>query len=144
MESPLNRLAKQEAFLGVSQVDDASVLRQNIQALQMQLQSFHEVIQNLQSCVHSVSTTSDYGSVGDQPLQLKQGYTLGNSPSHSMIDEDEGWQFDSFGTFCPPNLQPNKDLARLIQRVSLLEAHLNETKPKEFLPEELKCTASLG
>ncbi|KAK9403796.1 myomegalin [Crotalus adamanteus] len=143
-ESPLNRLVKQEAFLGVSQVDDAPVLRQHIQALQMQLQSFHEVIQNLQSCVHSVSTTSDYGSVGDQPLQLKQGYTLGNSPSHSMIDEDEGWQFDSFGTFSPPNLHPNKDLARLIQRVSLLEAHLNETKPKEFLPEELKRTASLG
>ncbi|KAM3840144.1 myomegalin isoform 1-T1 [Vipera latastei] len=144
LEPPLKKLAKQEAFLGVSQCDDAPVLRQHIQALQMQLQSFHEVIQNLQSCVHSVSTTSDYGSMGDQPLQLKQGYTLGNSPSHSMIDEDEGWQSDSFGTFCPPSLQPNKDLARLIQRVSLLEAHLNETKPKEFLPEELKCTASLG
>ncbi|XP_007428954.1 myomegalin isoform X3 [Python bivittatus] len=144
LEAPLNRLAKHEAFLGVSQCDDAAVLRQHVWALQMQLQSSHKVIQNLQSCVRSVSTTSDYGSVGEQPLKLKQGYTLGNSPSHSMTDEDEGWQSDSFGTFCPSSLQPNKDLARLIQRVSLLEAHLSETKPKLLLPEELKCTVSLG
>lgn len=144
MEAPLNRLMKQQTFLGVSQSNDDAVLRQHIRVLQMQLQSSHKVIQNLQNCMRSVSTTSDYGSVGDQPLKLKQVYTLGNSPSHSMTDEDEGWQSDSFGTFCPPSLQPNKDLARLIQRVSLLEAHLNETKPKEFLTEELKCTASLG
>ncbi|XP_063154653.1 myomegalin isoform X3 [Candoia aspera] len=144
LEAPLNRLVKHETFLGVSQCDDAAVLHQHIRALQMQLQSSHKVIQNLQSCMRSVSTTSDYDSVGEQPLKLKQGYTLGNSPSHSMTDEDEGWQSDSFGTFCPPSLQPNKDLARLIQRVSLLEAHLSETKPKLPLPEELKCTASLG
>ncbi|XP_060546183.1 myomegalin isoform X2 [Pantherophis guttatus] len=144
LEAPLNRQMKQETFLGVSQSDDDAILRQHIQVLQMQLQSSHKVIQNLQSCMRSVSTISDYGSVGDQPLKLKQGYTLGNSPSHSMTDEDESWQSDSFGTFCPPSLQPNKDLARLIQRVSLLEAHLNETKLKEFLTEELKCTTSLG
>ncbi|XP_058032202.1 myomegalin isoform X3 [Ahaetulla prasina] len=144
LEAPLNRLMKQETFLGVSQSDDVAVLRQHIQVLQMQLQSSHKVIQNLQSCVRSASTISDYGSVGDRPLKLKQGYILGNSPSHSMTDQDEGWQFDSFGTFCPPSFQPNKDLGRLIQRVSLLEAPLNETKPKEFLTEELKCTASLG
>ncbi|XP_070796982.1 myomegalin-like [Pituophis catenifer annectens] len=144
LEAPLNRQMKQETFLGVSQSDDDAVLRQHIQVLQMQLQSSNKVIQNLQSCMRSVSTISDYGSVGDQPLKLKQGYTLGNSPSHSMTDEDESWQSDSFGTFCPPSFQSNKDLARLIQRVSLLEAHLNETKLKEFLTEELKCTTSLG
>ncbi|XP_013931481.1 PREDICTED: myomegalin-like [Thamnophis sirtalis] len=144
VEAPQNRLMKQETFLGVSQNDEAAVLRQHIQVLQMQLQSSHKVIQNLQNCVRSVSTTSDYGSMGDQSLKLRQGYTLGNSSSHSMTDEDEGWQSDSVGTFCPPSLQSNKDLASLIQRVTLLEAHMNETKPKEFLTEELKCTASLG
>ncbi|XP_026537608.1 myomegalin-like isoform X4 [Notechis scutatus] len=138
LEGPLKRVVKQETW--VSQSDAAAVLRQHIQVLQMQLQSSHKIIQNLQSCVHSISTTSDYGSMGDQSFKLKQG----NSPSHSMTDEDEAWQSDSFGTFCPPSLQPNKDLSRLIQRISLLEAYLNETKPKEFLPQELKCTASLG
>ncbi|KAG8132989.1 hypothetical protein E2320_010807, partial [Naja naja] len=142
LEAPLKRVVKQKTC--VSQSDAAAVLRQHIQVLQMQLQNSHKIIENLQSCVHSVSTTSDYGSMGDQPFKLKQGSTLGNSPSHSMTDEDEAWQSDSFGTFCPPSLQPNKDLSRLIQRVSFLEAYLNETKPKEFLPQELKCTASLG
>ncbi|XP_026559239.1 myomegalin-like isoform X4 [Pseudonaja textilis] len=138
LEAPLKRVVKQEAW--VSQSDAAAVLHRHIQVLQMQLQSSQKIIQNLQSCVHSISTISDYGSMGDQSFKLKQG----NSPSHSMTDEDEAWQSDSFGTFCPPSLQPNKDFSRLIQRISLLEAYLNETKPKEFLPQELKCTASLG
>ncbi|XP_070602960.1 myomegalin isoform X8 [Erythrolamprus reginae] len=144
LKPPLNRLMKQETFLGVSQSDGVAVLRQHIQVLKMQLQSSYKVIQNLQNCVHSVCTTSDYGSVGDQPFKLKQVYTLSNSPSHSMTDEDEGWQSNRFGTFCPPNLQPSKDLAKLSQRVSLLEARLNKTKPKEFSTDELKCTVSLG
>ncbi|XP_016848513.1 myomegalin isoform X3 [Anolis carolinensis] len=128
----------------LSQCEDVAILRQHIQALQGQLQSSHRVIRNLQSRVHSVSTTSDYASGGEHPLKMKETYALASSPSHSITDEDEGWQSDSFGSFCPPSLQLNKDLARLIQRVSHLEAHLGETKPKLPLSEELKPSATLG
>ncbi|XP_067323789.1 myomegalin isoform X4 [Anolis sagrei] len=138
--SPESKLAKYD----LSQCEDVAVLRQHIQALQGQLQSSHKVIRNLQSRVHSVSTTSDYASGGEHPLKRKEVYALGSSPSHSITDEDEGWQSDSFGSICPPSLQLNKDLARLIQRVSHLEAQLGETKPKLPLPEELKPSATLG
>nr|XP_060630295.1 myomegalin isoform X3 [Anolis sagrei ordinatus] len=138
--SPESKLAKHD----LSQCEDVAVLRQHIQALQGQLQSSHKVIRNLQSRVHSVSTTSDYASGGEHPLKRKETYALGSSPSHSITDEDEGWQSDSFGSICPPSLQLNKDLARLIQRVSHLEAQLGETKPKLPLPEELKPSATLG
>ncbi|XP_042319543.1 myomegalin isoform X7 [Sceloporus undulatus] len=128
----------------LSQCEDVAILHQHIQALQVQLQSSHRIIRNLQSRMHSISTTSDYASGGEHPLKMKQGYTLGSSSSHSITDEDEGWQSDSFGSFCPPGLQVNKDLARLIQRVSHLESLLGDSKPKLHLPEELKPSASLG
>ncbi|XP_062989218.1 myomegalin isoform X2 [Elgaria multicarinata webbii] len=142
--SPPSRLVKHETLLDFSQCDDDAILRQHIQALQVQLQSSHKVIQNLQSHVCSISTTSDYASGGEHPLKLKQDYTVGSSLSQSMTDDDEGWHSDSLGSFAPPILQPNKALARLIQRVSHLEAHLGEAKPKLILPEELKPTASMG
>ncbi|XP_077784270.1 myomegalin isoform X5 [Podarcis muralis] len=127
-----------------SPCDGAAILRQQVRDLQLQLQSSHRVIQNLQSHVRSISATSDYGSGGERPLQQKPGYALGSSPSHSMTEEDEGWYSDSLGSFCPASLQPSRDLARLIQRVSLLEAHLGESKPKWLLAEELKPAASMG
>nr|XP_028587994.1 LOW QUALITY PROTEIN: myomegalin-like [Podarcis muralis] len=127
-----------------SPCDDAAILRQQVWDLQLQLQSSHRVIQNLQSHVRSISATNDYGSGGERPLQQKPGYALGSSPSHSMTEEDEGWYSDSLGSFCPASLQPSRDLARLIQRVSLLEAHLGESKPKWLLAEELKPAASMG
>ncbi|KAH0618189.1 hypothetical protein JD844_017188 [Phrynosoma platyrhinos] len=138
--SPTSKLEKHD----LNQCEDVAILHQHIQTLQVQLQSSQRVIRNLQSRVHSISTTSDYASGGEHPLKMKQGYTLGSSSSHSITDEDEGWQSDSFGSFCPPGLQVNKDLARLIQRVSHLEALLGDTKPKLQLPEELKPSTSLG
>ncbi|XP_060088545.1 myomegalin isoform X2 [Heteronotia binoei] len=138
--SPPNKLAKQEAFVGCSQYDGGSALSQlHTQGLKGQLQSSSRAIQNPLSHGRSVSTSSDYASGAEHPLKLKQDYTLGSSPSHSMTDEDEGWHSDSLGSLCPKTLQSSKDLARLIQRVSLLEAHLDDTKP-----EELKHTASMG
>nr|XP_034958001.1 myomegalin-like isoform X1 [Zootoca vivipara] len=127
-----------------SPCDDAAILRQQVRDLQLQLQSSHRVIQNLQSRARSISATSDYGSGGEHPLQQKPGYALGCSTSHSMTEEDEGWFSDTLGSFCPASLQPKQDLARLIQRVSLLEAHLGEGKPKWLLAEELKPAASVG
>ncbi|XP_053103848.1 myomegalin-like isoform X4 [Hemicordylus capensis] len=137
-----SRLMTYKALMDCSQCDDAALLRQHIQDLKVQLQSSHRTIQNLQSCVHSMSTTSDLG--GKDSLKLKESYTMGSSPSHSATDEDEGWHSDSFGYFCPSSLQPNKDLARLIKRVSLLEAHLGKAKPKVSLPKELKPIVSMG
>ncbi|XP_033007040.1 myomegalin isoform X2 [Lacerta agilis] len=128
-----------------SPCDDAAILRQQVRDLQLQLQSSHRVIQNLQGRVRSISAMSDCGSGGERPLRQKPGYArLGSSPSHSMTEEDEGWYSDSLGSFCPASLQPNRDLARLIQRVSLLEAHLGESKTKGLLAEELKPAASMG
>ncbi|KAJ7338689.1 hypothetical protein JRQ81_012591 [Phrynocephalus forsythii] len=138
---------EEEAFQDASQSDDATSLRQQVQALRLQLESAHKVIRGFQSCVPSISTTSDYASGNEQqppPFKLKQDYTLGSSPSHSLTDEDEGWHSDSFGSLGPQSLHSNQDLARLIQRVSLLEAHLGEPKSKLALPEEMKPTASMG
>ncbi|XP_015278052.1 PREDICTED: myomegalin [Gekko japonicus] len=137
--SPPNKLAKQEAFLGCSQYDGSSALSQHTQGLKAQLQSSSRAVQNPLSHGRSISTSSDYASGAEHPLKLKQDYTLGSSPSHSMTDEDEGWHSDSLGSLCPKTLQSSKDLARLIQRVSLLEAHLDDTRP-----EELKHTTSMG
>ncbi|KAL8177978.1 UNVERIFIED_CONTAM: hypothetical protein K2H54_024674 [Gekko kuhli] len=134
-----NKLAKQEAFLGCSQYDGSSALSQHTQGLKTQLQSSSRAAQNPLSHGRSTSTSSDYASGAEHPLKLKQDYTLGSSPSHSMTDEDEGWHSDSLGSLCPKTLQSGKGLARLIQRVSLLEAHLDDTRP-----EELKHTASMG
>uniref|UniRef100_A0A6J0VBE3 Myomegalin isoform X9 n=1 Tax=Pogona vitticeps TaxID=103695 RepID=A0A6J0VBE3_9SAUR len=143
--SPSSQLAKDESLQDASQSEDTTTLRQQVQALQRQLQSAQKVIQSLQNRVPSISTTSDYASGNEQhSLKLKQDYTLGSSPSHSLTDEDEGWHSDSFGSLCPQNLRRNQDLARLIQRVSLLEAHLGEAKPKIALQEEMKPTASMG
>ncbi|XP_061440858.1 myomegalin-like isoform X3 [Rhineura floridana] len=139
-----SRLSKPEAHQDSSQCDDPAVLRQHVHDLQVQLQSSCRVIQNLQSRVRSISTTSDYASGSEHPLKLKPGYIMGSTPSHSMTDEDEGWHSDSFWSFCPPSFQPNKDLARLIQRVSLLEAHLGDAKPNVLLAEELKPATSMG
>lgn len=144
--SSSSQLAKQEALQDVSQQSgDTSTLHQQVQTLQLQLQSAHKVIRNLQSRVPSISITSDYASGNEQhPLKLKQDFTLDSSPSHSLTDEDEGWHSDSFGSLCPQSLYRNQDLARLIQRVSLLEAHLGKAKPKLALPEGMKPTASMG
>ena len=143
--SPSSQLEKEESLQDASQSEDTTTLRQQVQALQRQLQSAQKVIQSLQNRVPSISTTSDYASGNEQhSLKLKQDYTLGSSPSHSLTDEDEGWHSDSFGSLCPQNLRRNQDLARLIQRVSLLEAHLGEAKPKITLQEEMKPTASMG
>lgn len=139
-----SKLGKTETLQDCTQCDAAAVLCQHVQDLKVQLQNSQRTIQSLQSYVRSMSTTSDYASGGEHIPKLKQDFALGSSPSHSMTDEDEGWQSDSFGSFCPPSLQPSKDLARLIQRVSLLEAELGKAKPKGLLPEELKPTTSMG
>lgn len=144
LSSPPSKLGKTETFPDWSQCDDAAVLRQHVQDLRAQLQNSQRTIQSLQSCVRSMSTTSDYASGAEHAQKLKQDYALGSSPSHSMTDEDEGWHSDSFGSLCPPSLQPRKDLARLIHRVSLLEAELGKAKPKTLLPEELKSNTSMG
>ncbi|XP_077188421.1 myomegalin isoform X4 [Paroedura picta] len=132
---PQSQLAK----LGCSQRDGGSVLSQPTQGLKAQLQCSSQALQNPLRHGRSTSTSSDYASGAEHPLKLKQDYALGSSPSHSLTDEDEGWHSDSLGSLCPQTLQSSKDLARLIQRVSLLEAHLEDTKP-----EGLKHTASVG
>ncbi|XP_054837780.1 myomegalin isoform X1 [Eublepharis macularius] len=137
--SPPSKLVKQDVFLGCSHYSNDSALCQPTQNPKTQPQSSGRAIQNPLSNGRSMSTTSDYASGAEHPLKLKQDYTLGSSPSHSMTDEDEGWHSDSLGSLCPRSLQSSKDLARLIHRVSLLEAQIDNTKP-----EELKHAASIS
>uniref|UniRef100_A0A7M4FSS9 Phosphodiesterase 4D interacting protein n=1 Tax=Crocodylus porosus TaxID=8502 RepID=A0A7M4FSS9_CROPO len=143
--SPLGApLKSQLQTLGSDQLQDIAVLQQHIQDLRAQLQNANKVIQSLQRRARSFSATSDYASGADRPHKLKPGCVPDGSPARSATDEDEGWQSDGFSAFCPPALQASRDLERLVQRVSLLEAQLPKAKPGGMLPQELRSTVWPG
>ncbi|XP_044295331.1 myomegalin isoform X2 [Varanus komodoensis] len=114
-----------------SRCGDAALLRQHVQALQAQLRHSRGIIQALRGHVCSGP---------EALLPLKRAGALGSSPCQSVTDEDEGWHSDSLGSVGATD----KDLAGLIRRVSQLEAHLAEAKPKLLRPEALPPAASLG
>ncbi|XP_074119356.1 myomegalin isoform X2 [Sminthopsis crassicaudata] len=144
--SPLkNPLGKQKDFLDYGKSEDIAVLQQHIRDLKARLQNSDKVIQNLKCRVRSFSITSDYASSLERPRKMKQKVgDLTSSPSHSLTDEDEGWQSDSMGVFCPPEMQARKDLEKLVQRVSLLEAQLPKSLVEGKLTEELKSATWPG
>nr|XP_020859044.1 myomegalin-like isoform X5 [Phascolarctos cinereus] len=144
--SPLKKpLGKQTDFLDYGKSEDIAVLQQHIRDLKARLQNSDKVIQNLKCRVRSFSVTSDYASSLERPRKMKlKGGDLTSSPSHSLTDEDEGWQSDGMGVFCPPKMQARKDLEKLIQRVSLLEAQLPKSQVEGKLVEELKSATWPG
>ncbi|XP_027722494.1 myomegalin-like isoform X4 [Vombatus ursinus] len=144
--SPLKKpLGKQKDFLDYGKSEDIAVLQQHIRDLKARLQNSDKVIQNLKCRVRSFSVTSDYASSLERPRKMKlKGGDLTSSPSHSLTDEDEGWQSDGMGVFCPPEMQARKDLEKLIQRVSLLEAQLPKSQVEGKLAEELKSATWPG
>ncbi|KAM9378914.1 myomegalin isoform 2-T2 [Phaethornis superciliosus] len=114
--------------------EDVGALHQHIQDLKTQLLNANKVIQNLQRRARSISLTSGYASGAERaPL----GPTALASPSHSLTDEDEGWQSDGHGTLCPPTPRAHRDLQHLLHRVALLEAQLPASKHGGVLPKEL-------
>ncbi|NXU80316.1 MYOME protein, partial [Oreotrochilus melanogaster] len=93
--------------------EDVGALHQHIQDLKAQLLNANKVIQNLQRRARSISLTSGYTSGAERaPL----GPTALTSPSHSLTDEDEGWQSDGRGTLCPPTPRAHRDLQHLLHR----------------------------
>nr|XP_009937609.1 PREDICTED: LOW QUALITY PROTEIN: myomegalin-like [Opisthocomus hoazin] len=70
---------------------DVGALHQHIQDLKAQLLNANKVIQSLQRRARSVSITSGYTSSAEHP---PPGPVALASPSHSLTDEDEGWQAD--------------------------------------------------
>ncbi|XP_071607341.1 myomegalin isoform X10 [Heliangelus exortis] len=121
--------------------EDVGALHQHIQDLKAQLLNANKVIQNLQRRARSISLTSGYTSGAERaPL----GPTALTSPSHSLTDEDEGWQSDGRGTLCPPTPRAHRDLQHLLHRVALLEAQLPASKRGGILPKELQSATWPG
>ncbi|XP_036622222.1 myomegalin-like isoform X3 [Trichosurus vulpecula] len=144
--SPLKKPpGKQKDFVDYGKSEDIAVLQQHIRDLKARLQNSDKVIQNLKCRVRSFSVTSDYASSLERPrkMKLKSGDPT-SSPSHSLTDEDEGWQSDGMGVFYPPEMQARKDLEKLIQRVSLLEAQLPKSQAEGKLAEELRSATWPG
>ncbi|XP_031451576.1 myomegalin-like isoform X2 [Phasianus colchicus] len=115
---------------------DVGALRQHIQDLKAQLLNANKVIQSLQRRARSISVTSGYTSGTERPPLCP---TVPVSPPHSLTDEDEGWQSDSYGTLCP-----QRDLEHLVHRVALLEAQLPPAKPGGGFPKELQSATWPG
>ncbi|EMP34555.1 Myomegalin [Chelonia mydas] len=123
----LSRLGPREGLCW-GQSEDVAVLQQHVRELKVQLQNSNKALQRLQRRARSFSSTSDYASGAERLRKLVP----------SATDEDEGWQSDGVGAFCPPALQASRDLKWLVHRVSLLEAQLPGPRAGGVLPEELR------
>ncbi|XP_037763594.1 myomegalin isoform X5 [Chelonia mydas] len=123
----LSRLGPREGLCW-GQSEDVAVLQQHVRELKVQLQNSNKALQRLQRRARSFSSTSDDASGAERLRKLVP----------SATDEDEGWQSDGVGAFCPPALQASRDLKWLIHRVSLLEAQLPGPRAGGVLPEELR------
>ncbi|NWZ22082.1 MYOME protein, partial [Asarcornis scutulata] len=130
-----------KAALKATSPPDVAALCQHIKDLKAQLLNANKVIQSLQRRARSVSVTSGYTSGTERP---PPGPAALASPSHSLTDEDEGWQSDGRGTLCPPAPWAQHDLEQLVQRVALLEAQLPATKPGGGFPKELQSASWPG
>lgn len=130
-----------KAALKATSPPDVGALCQHIKDLKAQLLNANKVIQSLQRRARSVSITSGYTSGTERP---PPGPAALASPSHSLTDEDEGWQSDGRGTLCPPGPWAHHDLEQLVHRVALLEAQLPATKPQGVFPKELQSATWPG
>lgn len=130
-----------KAALKAMSPPDVAALCQHIKDLKAQLLNANKVIQSLQRRARSVSVTSGYTSGTERP---PPGPAALASPSHSLTDEDEGWQSDGRGTLCPPAPWAQHDLEQLVQRVALLEAQLPATKAGGVFPKELQSASWPG
>lgn len=122
-------------------LEDVEALHQHIQDLKAQLLNANKMIHSLQRRARSISVTSGYTSGAERPLPAPKALA---SPSHSLTDEDEGWQSDGHGTLCPPALRAHRDLQSLVHRVALLEAQLPAAKHGASLPKELQSATWPG
>ncbi|XP_041417530.1 myomegalin isoform X1 [Xenopus laevis] len=117
--SPLknNGCGQNDWTLDWEKSEDVTVLQQHVKNLKVQLQKEQKVMSNLQSRARSFSASSDSAN----HHRLKHSVSFHGSTSHSITDEDEGWQSDTVG------INTTKDLEQLVQRVSMLEAQLHQS-----------------
>ncbi|KAM4721031.1 myomegalin isoform 3-T3 [Rhinophrynus dorsalis] len=115
--------------------EDVTVLQQHVKNLKTQLQKAQKVIKSLQSRARSFSASSD--CIATQH-RLKHSVSFHGSTSHSITDEDEGWQSDTVG------VNSTKDLEQLVQRVSMLEAQLHQSRRDGGVQDQMRSATWPG
>ncbi|XP_030630521.1 myomegalin [Chanos chanos] len=111
--------------------EDPASLQSVVKDLRAQLSRCHKVIRSLQLRVRSLSATSDYASSLERTPR-KVNWAFQASPSHSGLEEDEGWQSDG--------PRPNRELQELVSRVASLESQLKSTRLEgKGVTEDGKC-----
>ncbi|KAG8436489.1 hypothetical protein GDO86_007547 [Hymenochirus boettgeri] len=115
--------------------EDVTVLQQHVKNLKVQLQKSQKVIRNLQNRARSFSASIDFPP---NRHQLKHSVSFHGSTSHSITDEDEGWQSDTVG------VNSTKDLEQLVQRVSILEAELHRPRRDARVQDQIKSATWPG
>ncbi|XP_029474121.1 myomegalin isoform X3 [Rhinatrema bivittatum] len=119
---------------------DVPFLQQHVRDLRRQLHRAQQVILSLQSRIHVPAATYDLCADMEGLQKVKGSVTVAGSPAHSLTDEDEGWHSDSLGPF----LNSDKDLQKLIKRVSLLETQLQKPRRDGMLPDQLSSATWPG
>ncbi|CAH2329374.1 myomegalin-like isoform X2 [Pelobates cultripes] len=115
--------------------EDIIVLQQHVKDLKAQLRKSQKVIRGLQSRARSYSASSTCASTNHR---LKHSVSFEGSPSHGITDEDEHWQ--------PGTVEAHstKDLDHLLQRVSMLEAQLQQPKSICGVESQIRSTTWPG
>nr|XP_033772387.1 myomegalin isoform X3 [Geotrypetes seraphini] len=120
--------------------EDVPSLQQHIRQLRRQLYRSEQLIHRLQSSIQFPATAGDLCTGMDKLQGMKGSVMIKGSPAHSVTDDDEGWHSDSLG----PLSSSEKDLQKLIKRVSLLETQLQKPRQDGMLPDHLRSSTWPG
>ncbi|XP_075472962.1 myomegalin isoform X5 [Ascaphus truei] len=115
--------------------EDITVLQQHVKDLKVQLQKSQKIIRSLHSRARTLSASSDCAS---SQHRLKHSVSFHGSTSHSITDEDEGWQSDTVG------VHSTKGLEQLVQRVSVLEAQLHQPRRDGGVKDQMRSATWPG
>ncbi|MEE6496253.1 hypothetical protein FKM82_002272 [Ascaphus truei] len=115
--------------------EDITVLQQHVKDLKVQLQKSQKIIRSLHSRARTLSASSDCAS---SQHRLKHSVSFHGSTSHSITDEDEGWQSDTVG------VHSTKGLEQLVQRVSVLEAQLHQPRRDGGVKDQMRSATGPG
>ncbi|KAM8930700.1 LOW QUALITY PROTEIN: myomegalin-like [Pelodytes ibericus] len=115
--------------------EDIIVLQQHMKNLKAELQKSQKLIKSLQNRPRYLSASSYCPA---SPQRLKHSVSFHGSTSHSITDEDEGWQSGTVGAHC------TKDLEQLVKRVSMLEAQLHQLRNVGKVDEQMRSATWPG
>ncbi|XP_039983654.1 LOW QUALITY PROTEIN: myomegalin [Xiphias gladius] len=103
--------------------DEVPSLQRLVEDLRSQLSRSQGVIRGLQSRLHSLSTSGDFGP----STPRKVNWSFQASSSQSGTEDDEGWQSSDGGALASPrHPHPDKGLQELVSRVDALENQLRK------------------